>query len=149
MSLPNAIIEALDALTVAQYRAIGGKLDPGDIRLQDLASLADSGDVTIGESEQSWPCDVAGCAAECLFGQRQCRDHRCHPSPPVEEPRPGPTHNHYCERVTHPGTDRPCSCGADPEPRTVPEPNHHEPGCGTVRRGCLPGCSNYDPEFDR
>lgn len=24
----------------------------------------------------------------------------------------------------------------------------HEPGCGRSARGCVPGCWNYDPEFD-
>ncbi len=24
----------------------------------------------------------------------------------------------------------------------------HLPGCGTVARGCVPGCFNYDPKFD-
>jgi Ni2+-binding GTPase involved in maturation of urease and hydrogenase len=33
--------------------------------------------------------------------------------------------------------------------RTVIPGPHHEPGCGTAARGCVPGCDNFDPEWDR
>jgi hypothetical protein len=26
--------------------------------------------------------------------------------------------------------------------------NRHVHGCNTDRRGCVPGCDNYDPRFD-
>jgi hypothetical protein len=26
--------------------------------------------------------------------------------------------------------------------------NRHVEGCGTQRRGCMPGCDNYDPKWD-
>ncbi len=25
---------------------------------------------------------------------------------------------------------------------------HHMRGCGRERRGCVPGCDNYDPKYD-
>lgn len=32
--------------------------------------------------------------------------------------------------------------------RAEGEPRCHLPGCGVEARGCVPGCWNYDPEFD-
>lgn len=33
-------------------------------------------------------------------------------------------------------------------PLGTPPDREHLPGCGILRRGCMPGCWNYDPRYD-